>query len=133
MSSSDKITIYIDTEDKNYNFHGYIPELSINSFISTTKTNSLNLEQERKSSSVYDKIFHVKSEFNPKSHRDDRQHSKFLGLNQSKEEKEKSYPSRSSSEYGRRYNEYTNSNDRSHVKIEHVKKDFYRNNDFTLQ
>jgi hypothetical protein len=43
-------------------------------------------------------------------------------------EEEKSYPSRSSSEYGRRHDHFFPFNDQSHGKIEHVKKDFYRNN-----
>ncbi len=99
-----------------------------------------------KSSFIYDEIFQVKSDFNPKAHRDDRQHSKFVGLNQAKEvfqfvfyfnkyfvffilkEKEKSYPSRSSSEYGRRNYKFNHFNQQSHVKIEHIKNDFYRNN-----
>jgi hypothetical protein len=95
--------------------------------------------------SDYDQIFKIKCDFNPKAHRDDRQHSKFIGLNQDKEvliyfifilinlflkEKEKICPSRSSSEYGRRHNQHFHFNDRSHLKIDHVKKDFYRNNGF---
>jgi hypothetical protein len=30
-------------------------------------------------------MFQIKSDFNPKAHRDDRQHSNFIGLNQAKE------------------------------------------------
>ena len=44
------------------------------------------------------------------------------------QEKEKSYPSRSSSEYGRRHEHPIDFNDRSHVRIGHVKNEFYRNN-----
>ncbi len=43
-------------------------------------------------------------------------------------EEEKSYPSRSSAEYGRRHDHVYPFNEQSHGKIEHVKKDFYRNN-----
>lgn len=46
-------------------------------------------------------------------------------------EREKSVPHRSSSEYGRRLNQYSHLNEQSHGKIDHVKKDFYRNNGFT--
>ena len=46
-------------------------------------------------------------------------------------EKEKVCPSRSSSEYGRRSsNESFHLDEQSHVKIDHVKKDFYRQNGF---
>lgn len=45
-------------------------------------------------------------------------------------EKEKVCPSRSSSEYGRRSNESFHLDEQSHGKIDHVKKDFYRNNGF---
>ena len=48
-------------------------------------------------------------------------------------EREKSYPSRSSSEYGRRHDHIFPFNQESHGKIEHVKKDFYRNNGFSQQ
>ena len=44
------------------------------------------------------------------------------------QEEEKSYPTRSSSEYGRRHNQPVDFNDRSHVRIGHVKNEFYRNN-----
>ncbi|UJR38618.1 hypothetical protein I4U23_031284 [Adineta vaga] len=128
MSSSSKEKIVFEINNSKYSFQGYLSELSVNSFI---KQNSFQ-ENQKTSPVVYDQIFTTKTNFNPKAHRDDRQHSKFHGLNQAKQEKEKCYPSRSSSEYGRRICQSDYSNDRSHVKIEHLKKDFYRNNGTSL-
>ncbi|CAF1319250.1 unnamed protein product [Adineta ricciae] len=126
MSSALKEKIFIETNNSKYCFQGYPSELSVNSFIEQKSF-------QKKSSLLYDQMFTKKTDFNPRAHRDDRQHSKFQGLNQAKQEKEKSYPSRSSSQYGRRINTSDYSNDRSNVKIEHLKKDFYRNNGISMQ
>ncbi|CAF0971203.1 unnamed protein product [Rotaria magnacalcarata] len=134
MSSNPSKLIHVETGFDTFDLNGYTCELSANSFVPPTRRtqpkerNFFNSHKETKPSSIYDQIFQIKYDFNPKAHRDDRQHSKFIGLNQSKEEEEKSYPSRSSSEYGRRFNQPIDINDRAHVRIGHVKNEFYRNN-----
>ncbi|CAF0934291.1 unnamed protein product [Rotaria sordida] len=134
MSSTTSKQIHVETEYNTFDLNGYTCELSANAFVPPTRRtqpkerNYFNSQKETKPSSIYDQIFQIKYDFNPKAHRDDRQHSKFIGLNQSKEEEEKSYPTRSSSEYGRRHNQPLDINDRSHVRIAHVKNEFYRNN-----
>ena len=108
MSKSTKEIIHVEIENDTFDLKGYLCELSANSFIPTKKQNEnkqrnfynyykkvLNLFYlikkiifylfKRNSRSIYDQIFDIETNFNPKAHRDDRQHSKFLGLNQNKE------------------------------------------------
>ncbi|UJR07563.1 hypothetical protein I4U23_011851 [Adineta vaga] len=133
MSSKPSKHIHVETPHNTYDLHGYTCELSATSFVPPRRYHPkersyFNATKETKPSSIYDQIFHIQYDFNPKAHRDDRQHSKFIGLNQSKEEDEKTYPTRSSSIYGRRHNQPVDVIDRSHVRIGHVKNEFYRNN-----
>ncbi|CAF1037775.1 unnamed protein product [Adineta steineri] len=134
MSSKPTQHIHVETPYNTFDLHGYTCELSATAFVPPTRRlqpkerNCFNSTKQTKPSSIYDQIFHIDYTFNPKAHRDDRQHSKFIGLNQPKEEQEKSYPTRSSSIYGRRHNRPLDLNDRSHIRIAHVKNEFYRNN-----
>ncbi|CAF0878237.1 unnamed protein product [Didymodactylos carnosus] len=126
--------IHVDTPYNKFDLRGYTCELSANSFVPPTRyqqgkeRNYFNYQKQINPTSTYDQIFQIKYDFNPKAHRDDRQHSKFIGLKQWQEENEKVFPTRSSSEYGRRITQTIDKNDRKHVRIAHVKNEFYRPN-----
>ncbi|CAF1507071.1 unnamed protein product [Adineta ricciae] len=86
MSSALKEKIFIETNNSKYCFQGYPSELSVNSFIEQKSF-------QKKSSLLYDQMFTKKTDFNPRAHRDDRQHSKFQGLNQAKQKANSNSPS----------------------------------------
>ncbi|XP_052229272.1 uncharacterized protein C5orf49 homolog isoform X2 [Dreissena polymorpha] len=77
---------------------------------------------------TYDRLFRKDFDYNNKLHRDDREHAKSRGLVVNAEEKEKEVPTLSSSEYGHRLQLFKDHPDRKHVRIAHVKTEFYRRN-----
>lgn len=78
----------VETDSGPFSFEGYLPELTVSAFMPVTRRQVRTIvqpERTKQSPSVYDQVFRCESDFNPKAHRDDRQHSKFLGLDQGKE------------------------------------------------
>ncbi|XP_059169740.1 cilia- and flagella-associated protein 90-like [Physella acuta] len=78
--------------------------------------------------SRYDRLFHKDNGYNNKLHRDDRDHTKSRGLRVNDEEIQKEVPTLSSSIYGKKLNLHVDKPDRKHVRIGHVKSEFYRRN-----
>ncbi|KAH9504966.1 hypothetical protein Btru_061177 [Bulinus truncatus] len=78
--------------------------------------------------SRYDRLFAISDGYCNKIHRDDREHAKLRGLHAHDEEVEKAVPTLSSSIYGQKLNLHIDHPDRKHVRIGHVKSEFYRRN-----
>ncbi|XP_002731691.1 cilia- and flagella-associated protein 90-like [Saccoglossus kowalevskii] len=81
-----------------------------------------------RSNSTYDRLFHWTDTYNNKLHRCDREHAKSRGLQVNDEERYKEVPTLASSEYGHRLEQFLDPPDRLHVRIGHVKSEFYRKN-----
>ncbi|KAJ8303078.1 hypothetical protein KUTeg_019474 [Tegillarca granosa] len=96
-------SLSVKTDTDEYTLQGRPCELSAFSFVPTSR----NDPGER-------------TYYNSK-HKKNRQTSKG-------QEKEKDVPTLSSSEYGHHLHMFADPSDRKHVRIAHVKKDFYRNN-----
>eukprot|EP00116_Pleurobrachia_bachei_P016428 sb/3476690/ len=73
--------------------------------------------------SLYERTFKVETSFNPKLHRDDRQHN--AGMTLHKEISNKCVPTTTTAMYGRRPPLETT--DRKHARINIINKEFYRN------
>ncbi|XP_025029148.1 uncharacterized protein C5orf49 homolog [Python bivittatus] len=78
--------------------------------------------------SLYDCVFKRPISYDAKLHRCDREHAKSKGLHINDEEKKRTVPVLSSSEYGRRINQPVEELIRDHVRINHVRAEFYRKN-----
>ncbi|XP_022109202.1 uncharacterized protein C5orf49 homolog [Acanthaster planci] len=87
-----------------------------------TKFTYFNNNKEFSPNSTYDRLFHVKEGYESKLHRDDREHT--IGLNVNEEESQKAIPVLSSSAYGHR--PILEAPCREHARIERVMKGFYR-------
>ncbi|XP_028514116.1 uncharacterized protein C5orf49 homolog isoform X2 [Exaiptasia diaphana] len=81
-----------------------------------------NTGKQSKAPSVYDRTFHIEEGYYSKLKRDDRQTR--LALNVYDEEKNKTVPTLSSSQYGRR--PPLEAPSRRYVRVSTVKRDFYR-------
>ncbi|XP_040519322.1 uncharacterized protein C5orf49 homolog [Gallus gallus] len=81
--------------------------------------------------STYDSIFKRPEGYNEKLHRCDREHARSRGLNVNDEEMARPVAVLSSSEYGRRTDEHTEQQIRSHARINCVQAEFYRKNGIT--
>ncbi|XP_016072830.1 PREDICTED: uncharacterized protein C5orf49 homolog, partial [Miniopterus natalensis] len=79
--------------------------------------------------SLYDCVFKKNPGYNQKLHRDDREHANSLGLHVNEEEQERPVGVLMSSVYGRHINQPVEPLNRDHVRVNHVKADFYRKND----
>jgi len=78
--------------------------------------------------SRYDRQFHKEEGYNNKLHRCDRAFAKSRGLTVNDEEVQKEVPTLSSTIYGHYLDMHTDHNDRQHVRVAHVKAEFYRRN-----
>ncbi|BFZ12849.1 hypothetical protein BsWGS_15888 [Bradybaena similaris] len=114
-------------------------ELSAYSFIPPNRKNVPkernyfnSTKKEHYPGSRYDRQFTNMTEYNQQIHRDDRAHTKSLGLAVYDEEAEKKVPSLSSSVYGHWLNLHADHPDRKHVHIGHVGSEFYRRNGVQL-
>ncbi|XP_023393187.1 uncharacterized protein C5orf49 homolog, partial [Pteropus vampyrus] len=79
--------------------------------------------------SLYDCVFKRNPGYNPRLHRDDREHAKSLGLHINEEEQERPVGVLTSSVYGRRIHQPVEPLNRDHGRANHVQADFYRKND----
>ncbi|KAL4234198.1 hypothetical protein ACF0H5_005851 [Mactra antiquata] len=130
------LTVQTDTDC--FKLHGRPCELSAFSFVPTSRNdppertafNSMKpvIPEQDNPNMTYDRLFRKPEEYNNKLHRDDREHAKSRGLTVNNEEKIKSVPTLSSSEYGHRLDMFADHPDRKHVRIGHVKSEFYRRN-----
>ncbi|XP_077982866.1 cilia- and flagella-associated protein 90-like [Glandiceps talaboti] len=83
--------------------------------------------------STYERLFNWTEGYNNKLHRCDREHAKSRGLYVNDEEKEKIIPTLASSDYGHRLDRFVDHPDRLHVRIGHVKSEFYRRNGINIE
>ncbi|XP_048745277.1 cilia- and flagella-associated protein 90-like isoform X1 [Ostrea edulis] len=137
--------IKVETDTNSFTLKGRPCELSAFSFIpieredppERTVFNTPNQlvskprEQNRYPRSTYERLFRKEYGFNNKLHRDDREHAKSRGLVVNNEEKVKDVPTLSSSEYGHRLEMFADHPDRKHVRIAHVRAEFFRRNGIT--
>ncbi|XP_062031145.1 cilia- and flagella-associated protein 90-like [Lepus europaeus] len=79
--------------------------------------------------SLYDCVFERKLDYNQKLHRDDREHTKDLGLHVNKEEQERPVGVLASSIYGRRIHQPVEPLNWDFRSTNHVQAAFYRKND----
>ncbi|XP_048745286.1 cilia- and flagella-associated protein 90-like isoform X2 [Ostrea edulis] len=129
--------IKVETDTNSFTLKGRPCELSAFSFIpieredppERTVFNTPN--QNRYPRSTYERLFRKEYGFNNKLHRDDREHAKSRGLVVNNEEKVKDVPTLSSSEYGHRLEMFADHPDRKHVRIAHVRAEFFRRNGIT--
>ncbi|XP_058475822.1 cilia- and flagella-associated protein 90 [Solea solea] len=78
--------------------------------------------------SMYDLVFHQAEGYDMKVHRDDRRHHKGRGLDVNAEERSRSVPVLSSSEYGRRPIPVLYAPGRQHAHVACIKTEFYMKN-----
>ncbi|XP_022343045.1 cilia- and flagella-associated protein 90-like isoform X2 [Crassostrea virginica] len=127
----------IETETNTFKMKGRPCELSAFSFIPTEREDPPERtvfntpKQNRYPRSTYERLFRKEYGYNNKLHRDDREHAKSRGLVVNSEEKEKEVPTLSSSEYGHRLELFADHPDRQHVRIAHVRAEFFRRNGIT--
>ncbi|XP_063951528.1 cilia- and flagella-associated protein 90-like [Lytechinus pictus] len=88
--------------------------------------NAFNSKVPPKGHSTYDRLFNWSEGYNNKLHRCDREHAKSKGLTVNDEEKEKVTPTLSSSNYGHKLDQFADPPGRAHVRVGHVKSEFYR-------
>ncbi|XP_007953852.1 uncharacterized protein C5orf49 homolog [Orycteropus afer afer] len=79
--------------------------------------------------SLYDCVFKRRLDYDQKSHRDDREHAKSMGLHVQEEERERPVGVLTSSMYGRRIHLPVEPLIRDHGRANHVQADFYRKNE----
>lgn len=125
--------IAVKTETDEFYLCGRPCELSAFSFVPTQRHDppertAFNSRKPENPNKTYDRLFRKPTEYNNKLHRDDREHAKSRGLTVNNEEKIKPVPTLSSSEYGHRLQMFADHPDRKHVRIAHVKTEFYRRN-----
>eukprot|EP00105_Crassostrea_gigas_P015461 XP_011432465.1 PREDICTED: uncharacterized protein C5orf49 homolog isoform X1 [Crassostrea gigas] len=134
----------IETGTNSYTMKGRPCELSAFSFIPTERDDPpertvfntpkqliKKRQQDRYPRSTYERLFRKEYGYNNKLHRDDREHAKSRGLVVNKEEMPKEVPTLSSSEYGHRLELFADHPDRKHVRIAHVRAEFFRRNGIT--
>ncbi|XP_005101312.1 uncharacterized protein C5orf49 homolog [Aplysia californica] len=127
------LTVVTSTDE--FHIPGRPCELSAFSHV---PTNRLNEPKERNCfnsdkknhypGSRYDRQFRKVDGYNNKLHRDDREHAKSRGLTVNDEEKVKDVPTLASTIYGHYLDVHTDHPDRKHVRVGHVKSEFYRRN-----
>ncbi len=150
------ITVKSKCTNDEFQLKGRPCELSAFSYVPGTRktvASSRNVfnfkkEDERSDRSNFDQLFGINYDFDKKIHRCDRRHARLRGLGVWDEEITKEFPTKSSSEYGRRILDVNNSNDvrnntsamsvqyvdpldpqdRKHVRIMTVKSSFYNRN-----
>ncbi|XP_060597518.1 cilia- and flagella-associated protein 90-like isoform X2 [Ruditapes philippinarum] len=125
--------IIVMTETDNFKLKGRPCELSAFSFVPTERHDPpqrtvYNSRKPENPNSTYDRLFRKQIGYNNKLHRDDREHAKSRGLIVNEEEKIKPVPTLSSSIYGHDLETELDPPDRKHVRIAHVKAEFYRRN-----
>ncbi|XP_074646155.1 cilia- and flagella-associated protein 90-like [Tubulanus polymorphus] len=124
----------VETETDTFVLKGRSCELSAFSFVPADRNDPkertvFNTDKKgRYNRSTYDRLFTPNEGYNNKLHRDDREHAKSKGLLVNDEEKVKTVPTLSSSEYGHRLEDKLDPPDRKHVRIAHVRAEFYRRN-----
>ncbi|XP_062583030.1 cilia- and flagella-associated protein 90-like isoform X2 [Saccostrea cucullata] len=129
--------IKVETGTNNFTLKGRPCELSSFSFIPTERDDPPERtvfntpKQDRYPRSTYERLFRKEYGYNNKLHRDDREHAKSRGLVVNQEEKGKEVPTLSSSEYGHRLDLFVDNPDRQHVRIAHVRAEFFRRNGIT--
>lgn len=146
---SKTILVKCDSGDK-FTLTGRPCEISAFSFVPARRNlpkerTYFNSEiKEKYSSSTYDRMFNVDYGFDNKLHRCDREHAKSKGLTVNDEERLKDTPTLSSSVYGkyvlspnldppdRKVYSELDPPDRKHVRVAHVKTEFYRRNGIGL-
>ncbi|XP_060074573.1 cilia- and flagella-associated protein 90-like [Ylistrum balloti] len=144
MAESTERKLEVQTDTNSFTLKGRSCEMSAYSFIptkredpaertvfNTPKDVSIAVAEERYPYSTYQRLFRKQVGFNNKLHRDDREHAKSRGLKVNDEEKVKEVPTLASSEYGHRLDMCSDPPTRQHVRIAHVKSQFYRRNGIT--
>ncbi|XP_036598276.1 uncharacterized protein C5orf49 homolog [Trichosurus vulpecula] len=81
--------------------------------------------------SIFDCIFKRPLDYNQKLHRDDREHAKSIGLKVNEEEWARPIGALTSSIYGRHIYKPVEEMNREHVRVNHLKVEFYRKNSIT--
>lgn len=123
----------VKTGTDDFYLQGRPCELSAFSFVPTQRLEPsertvFNSRKPDNPNKTFDRLFRKENGYNNKLHRDDREHAKSRGLTVNTEEKDKEVPTLSSSEYGHRLQMFADHPDRKHVRIAHVKTEFYRRN-----
>ncbi|KAM6958994.1 cilia- and flagella-associated protein 90 [Aplochiton taeniatus] len=113
-----------------------VSTLSVFSYIPPRRTDSkenayFNSESKAPEMFLYDCVFHRPEGYNNKLHRDDRAHAKGQGLDMYNEELSRPMPVLSSSCYGRRPSPPIYKPERQHVRVGHIRVDFFRKNGIT--
>ncbi|XP_074135240.1 cilia- and flagella-associated protein 90 [Sminthopsis crassicaudata] len=81
--------------------------------------------------SIFDCIFKRPLDYNQNLHRDDREHAKSIGLKVNEEEWARPIGVLTSSLYGRHIYKPVEEMNREHVRVNHLKGEFYRKNTIT--
>ncbi|XP_033754661.1 uncharacterized protein C5orf49 homolog isoform X2 [Pecten maximus] len=137
MAESTERKLEVQTDTNHFTLKGRPCEMSAYSFIPTKREDPAERtvfntpKDERYPYSTYERMFRKEIGFNKKLHRDDREHAKSRGLKVNDEEKTKEVPTLASSEYGHRLNLHVDNPTREHVRIAHVRSEFYRRNGIT--
>ncbi|OWF55231.1 uncharacterized protein C5orf49 homolog isoform X2 [Mizuhopecten yessoensis] len=137
MAESTERQLEVQTDTNHFTLKGRSCEMSAYSFIPTKREDPPERtcfntpKDERYPYSTYQRLFRKQDGFNNKLHRDDREHAKSRGLKVNDEEKTKEVPTLASSDYGHRLSMCADHPDRKHVRIAHVKSEFYRRNGIT--
>jgi len=104
----------------------HIPKNRLNE---SKERNCFNSEKkEHYPGSRYDRQFSKQEGYNDKLHRCDREHAKSRGLTVNAEEVVKDVPTLCSTIYGHYIDKHVDHPDRKHVRVGHVKSEFYRRN-----
>ncbi|XP_045192501.2 uncharacterized protein C5orf49 homolog isoform X2 [Mercenaria mercenaria] len=123
----------VKTESGEFYLKGRPCEISAFSFVPTQRHDppertAFNSRKPENPNRTYDRLFRKQTGYNNKLHRDDREHAKSRGLTVNDEEKIKAVPTLASSVYGHNLERFADHPDRKHVRIAHVKTEFYRRN-----
>ncbi|KAL8620399.1 hypothetical protein ACOMHN_058733 [Nucella lapillus] len=130
--------LQVETVADNYTLYGRPCEISAFSFVPTERNEPAertvfnSTKKERNAHDTYDRLFRKVDGYNNKLHRDDREHAKSRGLRVNDEEVVKAVPTLASSGYGHRLENSCDPPDRAHVRIAHVKNEFFRRNEIGI-
>ncbi|XP_071957713.1 cilia- and flagella-associated protein 90-like [Antedon mediterranea] len=108
----------------------YVPTVRKQPAERTVFNSTQELEGEH---STFDQLFNWKEGYNNKLHRCDREHAKLRGLYVNEEEQVKDVPTLSSSVYGHKLELFNDPPGRAHVRVGHVKTEFYRRNGVNIE
>ncbi|XP_069112583.1 cilia- and flagella-associated protein 90-like isoform X2 [Argopecten irradians] len=137
MAQSTERKLDVQTDTNRFTLTGRSCEMSAYSFIPPKREDPPERtvfntpKDERYPYSTYQRMFRKENGYNNKLHRDDREHAKSRGLKVNEEEKTKAVTTLSSGDYGHRLDLHVDHPTREHVRIGHVKSEFYRRGGIT--